>query len=311
VGGARAVHVADGVLSVYDLAAPEAGGGRNSTLLLARLQDLFAPVGSSNCRDGVHDAAAAFDPRAGRYYVAAACGGSGSALLAVSATAEPHGVWYLYNLNADGVGTRLACAGGEAALLDYPRITFDAHAIALSVHSYCPSAGGAPGAHGAGAALLVVPKGAASRGEARMAFALFTSAEVAEAAGGAVPASAVVQLEPAAPQREADAAGDALYFIADVGLAELACLLGFGGIQAASGLPLRLVFAPRLCSSTGPKCQRTAAASPRANPRFPPLHRTRSRPPRGSRGATCCWSPSSTRALCGASGAARAMPCPS
>jgi hypothetical protein len=211
----RALHVTDGVLAVYAL-APKSGA-RNGTRTLIRLQDLFAPVGSSNCRDGVYDAHAAYDPHAKRFYVAAACGGSGSALLAVSASAEPHAAWYLYNLNADGVGTRLACANGEAALVDYPRLHFNWDAIAVSLHSYCPSSGGARGAAGHGAALLVLPKGAASKGESRLSYPVFTSYEVAQAVeGGESLPGGIVQLEPVAAQREEDVAQGSMYFVADV-----------------------------------------------------------------------------------------------
>ncbi|KAI8474789.1 MAG: hypothetical protein J3K34DRAFT_517876 [Monoraphidium minutum] len=233
----RAVHVTEGVVAIYSLtppaapaakaakaqrapgaksAAAKAGASRNGTLAVVRLQDLFAPVGSSNCRDGVYDAHAVFDASARRFYVAAACGGTGSALLAVSATAEPFGAWYLYNLNADGLGTPLACANGEAALVDYPRLNYNADALALSLHSYCPTAGGGRGAPGAGAALLVLPKGALARGESRLSYPVFTSAEVAAAAGGAVGADAIMQLEPALPQRGGDVAQGSMYFVADV-----------------------------------------------------------------------------------------------
>jgi hypothetical protein len=218
----RAVHVSGGVLSAYSL--DPATGVRDATLAQIRLQDLFAPIGSSNCRDGVYDASAVYDTRASRFYVAAACGGTGSALLAVSATSEPASYWYLYNLNADGVGTALACASGEAALADYPRLTFNADALAVSVRTYCPSAGGAAGAPGAGAALMVLPKGPAANGETRLAYALFTSHEVAAAASAAaaaaggerVAAGSVLQLEPAVPQSAADVNADHMYFVADV-----------------------------------------------------------------------------------------------
>jgi hypothetical protein len=209
----RVVHVTGGVVHVHSLLP---SGGLNATLVKARLQDLFAPVGSSNCRDGVGDAAAAFDPAARRFYVAASCGGRGSTLLAVSATPEPFGPWYLYNLNADAVGTRLACPGGEAAVVDYPRLTFNADALAISLHSYCPAAGGAPGTPGAGAALLVLPKGALASGETRVAYPVFTSFEVSEAAErGALPES-IQQLEPAAPQGATDVGRGALFFVAEV-----------------------------------------------------------------------------------------------
>ncbi|KAI8464425.1 MAG: hypothetical protein J3K34DRAFT_526217 [Monoraphidium minutum] len=219
--GTRAVHVTSGVLAAYALAP--AGGGKDATLAQIRLQDLFAPVGSSNCVDGVYDAHAAFDAAARRFYLAAACGGTAAALLAVSATEEPAGYWYLYSINADGVGTSLECEGGEAAVADYPRLSFNADALALTVRTYCPSAGGGRGAAGAGAALVLLPKGAAAAGEARMAGAVFTSLEIAAAAaaGGAAVAVApgsVLQLEPAVPQSAEDVNPGHMYFVADLAL---------------------------------------------------------------------------------------------
>lgn len=215
VSADRAVHITSGVVAIYSL--DPKSGARVSTLTMSRLQDIFAPVGSSNCKDGVYDAQAAFDPQARRFYVTATCGATGSALLAVSAAAEPFAAWYLYNLPADGVATRLACANGESSLADYPRLNFNTDALAISVHSYCPSAGGAAGSAGNGATLLVVPKGAVSKGETRIAFAVFTSYEVAEAASGNNGlADSIVQLEPAVPQFAGDVAQGTMYFVADV-----------------------------------------------------------------------------------------------
>jgi hypothetical protein len=227
VGGGRAVHVTDSHMAVYSL-APDSGL-KAAELALVRLQDLFSPVASSNCFDGVFDGHAAYDAAARRFYVAAACGGTGSALLAVSATAEPAGAWYVYNLNFDGVGTGLACANGESLLADYPRLQFNADALAVSVHTRCASEPGAPGARGAGAAVTVVPKGAAASGDMRMATAVFTSHDVAAAAGAGVAAAAVVQLEPALPQGEGDVAQGTMYFVADVSivLAGGGCVLEF------------------------------------------------------------------------------------
>jgi hypothetical protein len=209
----RAVHVTGGVVHVHALLP---GGALNATLAHARLQDLFAPVGSSNCADGVGEPAATYDAAARRFYLAAACGGRGSVLLAVSATPEPHGPWYLYNLNADAVGTRLACPRGEAAVVDYPRLGFNADALGLSVHGYCPSAGGGAGAPGAGAALLVLPKGAVTAGETRVAYPVFTSFEASDAAGRAVLPESILQLEPAVPQGAGDVTRGALFFVAEV-----------------------------------------------------------------------------------------------
>ena len=220
----RLVRVAAGVLEVVALggggATAAAAAPRNATTLSrARLQDLFAPVGASNCRLGVLDPAAAFDAAARRFYVAAACGGTGSALLAVTAGADPHGAWYLYNLPADGAATRAACASGESAHADYTRLGFNADALAVTLHAHCPSAAPGSSTGGGGAALLVLPKGALARGETRVAFAVFTAHEVADALGGGGGGSGsplVAQLEPAAPQRAEDVAPGAMYFVADV-----------------------------------------------------------------------------------------------
>lgn len=142
----------------------------------------------------------------------------GSALLALSATSEPFGAWYLYNLNFDGLGTRLACPNGESLVADYPRLNFNQDALAVSLHTYCPSSGGAPGAPGAGAALMVLPKGAAVSGEPRIAAATFTSFEVASAASGSdlELARSIVQLEPVVPQAGEDVASGSMYFVANV-----------------------------------------------------------------------------------------------
>jgi len=219
-----AVHVTGGAVAVYSL--DKSGGARNATLTLIRLQDLFAPVGSSNCRDGVFDAHSVYDPQARRFYLAAACGGTGSALLAASATAEPYGVWYLYNLAADGVGTKLACPKKESTLVDYTRVGFNADAVALTVHTYCPSAGGGVNAAGAGAMVLVLPKGTLARGDTRLPFAVFTSHEVAEAAGDAGLARAILQLEPAMPQQPEDVQQGSMYFVADVSVDWLRVMFG-------------------------------------------------------------------------------------
>lgn len=72
----RAVHITSGVVAIYSLLP--GSGEKNATLGMIRTQDLFAPVGSSNCKDGLYDSHAVFDAHAKRFYIAVACGGTGA-----------------------------------------------------------------------------------------------------------------------------------------------------------------------------------------------------------------------------------------
>lgn len=103
----------------------------SKTLLL---EDLFASVGSSNCKEGVWDGQVLWDSAAKRFVVSAACGGQGVVLLAASASSDPFGSWFLFVMVADGVNTARACRSPvEAAVADWPRLSYDANGIYVSL----------------------------------------------------------------------------------------------------------------------------------------------------------------------------------
>lgn len=86
------------------------------------------------CRDGVFDAVPVYDKAAGRYLITATCSGKGAALLAVSATGDPMGSWFMFTLLADGAGTRMACVSPpESAMADSVRLTYDNNGVYVSL----------------------------------------------------------------------------------------------------------------------------------------------------------------------------------
>lgn len=85
-------------------------------------------------RDGVYDAIPVYDKALGRFLVTATCSGKGAVLLAVTATADPTGGWFLFTLVADGAGTAMECTSPrETAIADSVRLTYDANGVYLSL----------------------------------------------------------------------------------------------------------------------------------------------------------------------------------
>jgi hypothetical protein len=149
VGKQHVVQVAGGVMTVFNLG----GTGMKSTVVrTVSLQKFFAAVAPS-C-EGAHDGAALYDKHAGRFVVAASCGGFGRILVGVSATGSAAGTWYQFGLIADAVNTPLECkAPKEQALADYPQLGYNKDGLFVSYFSYCPS-----NPDVAGASVLALPK---------------------------------------------------------------------------------------------------------------------------------------------------------
>jgi hypothetical protein len=75
-----------------------------------------------------------YDQAAKRYIVAATCGGKGAVLLAVTATSDPTGPWFLFMLLADAAETGMACTvPKESAVADSVRVTYDNNGVYLSL----------------------------------------------------------------------------------------------------------------------------------------------------------------------------------
>lgn len=82
----------------------------------------------------MYDAVPVYDKAAGRFLISATCSGKGAALLAVSATGDPTGSWFLFTLLADGDGTGMACSSPkESAVADSVRLTYDNNGVYLSL----------------------------------------------------------------------------------------------------------------------------------------------------------------------------------
>jgi hypothetical protein len=82
----------------------------------------------------VYDAVAAYDKATRRYLVTATCGGKGAALLAVTATPDPLGPWFLFMLLADAADTGMACASPrETAVAEAVWLNYDANGVYLSL----------------------------------------------------------------------------------------------------------------------------------------------------------------------------------
>ncbi|KAI8466856.1 MAG: hypothetical protein J3K34DRAFT_49055 [Monoraphidium minutum] len=206
VGRRHILQVAGGVMSVFAI-GPD--GLRGATLRTVPLAAFFAGVAPS-CTS-VDDGAAIYDKHAGRFVVAASCGGYGRVLIATSATPSAAGTWFLFGLIADAVGTKLECRSPpEQGLVDSPRLGYNKDGLFVTYYSYCPSSPST-----SGAVLLALPKFKAYQGAPSMYAAVYTAAEVA--AAGNVPggAAAVRQLQPVLPQSAEDVQEGVAYFVAD------------------------------------------------------------------------------------------------
>lgn len=86
-------------------------------------------------REGVYDAIPLYDKHAKRYLIAATCSGKGSVLLAASATADPTGSWFLFNLIADAADTGMACKAPavETTLAEGVRVTYNTDGVFVSL----------------------------------------------------------------------------------------------------------------------------------------------------------------------------------
>jgi len=258
VGKKHIVQAAGGVMTVHNVGAT---GMRSTTVRSVSLQSFFAGV-APNC-DGVHDAAVVYDKRADRFVVAAACGGYGRVLLAVSATPSAAGTWFLYGLVADAVGTKLECLSPkEQALADYPQLGYNADGLFVTYYSYCPSKPSV-----AGAVLLALPKYKAYQGAPSMFYAVYTSAEIAAAAGLTGGAAAVTQLQPVVPQAAGDVAEGLFYFVADAPRAS-SKRSGFTLVALANTGAL-WGYAAELNGVPSPSLVATAAAWGQAAPIYP------------------------------------------
>lgn len=82
----------------------------------------------------MYDAIPMYDKHARRFLIAATCSGKGAVLLAATATADPMGSWFLFNLIADGAATGMACRDPvETALADSVRVTYNTDGVYLSL----------------------------------------------------------------------------------------------------------------------------------------------------------------------------------
>lgn len=261
VGLRQALQAAGGVMTVFNLGAT---GAKSTVIKTVSLSKVFAAVAPS-C-DGVHDAAALYDKHAGRFVVAAACGGFGRLLIGVSATGDAAGTWFMFGLVADAVDTPLECVSPrEQAVADYPQLGYNRDGLFVTYHSYCPSRPAV-----GGASLLAIPKYKAYQGAPSMYYAVYTAAEVAAAAGLPGGATAVRQLQPVVPQAADDVAEGVAYFVSDVSGVG-AWRAGWGGAVRLGGMVVRAGgrchgTTQRVQSPRGPFAPRRAPALRAAAP---------------------------------------------
>jgi hypothetical protein len=174
--------------------------------------------------DDVFDPSAVYDAAANRFLVSATCGGQGLVLLAVSATSNAAGTWFVSALVADGVGTSLACTSPavESALVDYTQVSYNADGAYVTYKSICPS-----NATNSGVGLLALPKWALYRGLPSLQYPIYTGSELAAALqsshssssssadGGS--SSSCSQLVPVVPQEARDVGLGTALFVCEVG----------------------------------------------------------------------------------------------
>jgi hypothetical protein len=167
--------------------------------------------------DGSFDPSAAFDAAANRFLVSATCGGQGLVLLAVSATSDPTGAWFVSALVADGAGTSLACTNPvtEAALVDYTQLSYNSDGVYVTYKSICPS-----NSTSGGVGLLALPKWALYRGLPSYQYPVFTTAELSAAlkATGGGSSSGCSQLVPVVPQEARDVGLGIALFVCEVSI---------------------------------------------------------------------------------------------
>ncbi|WIA35755.1 hypothetical protein OEZ86_004151 [Tetradesmus obliquus] len=268
-------HVLHSVSTVLAVHSVDAASGNQVAAKTFALQDLFAPVGAANCRDGVYDAIPAYDKAVGRFLITATCSGKGAVLLAVTATADPLGSWFLFTLVADAAGTAMECTSPrETAVADSVRLTYDANGVYLSLFNYCPS-----DPKKQGATILALPKHKVYKGAPNFVYAVFSADQILAALNPTLDSelnpelgsalnlgpSSLRQCQPAPPQTAKDAAGAAAYFVCDhinpdsstprssftlVGILNTGALWQFAGTAAAA-------------AAASPSCFLAAALVPR------------------------------------------------
>lgn len=313
VGPRHAVQTAGGAMMVSNL-GPD--GSKTSTLRTVALRSFFAGVAPS-CT-GVDDASAVYDKHAGRFVIAASCGGFGRLLIAVSSTSSAAGTWFLFGLIADAVDTKLECTSPrEQALADYPQVGYNKDGLFVTYYSYCPSDPST-----SGAMLVALPKFKAYQGAPNMYAAVYSAAEVAAAGGVPGGAGAVRQLQPVVPQAAEDVAEGVAYFVADVsagglgggrirgGAAErkVAVVAGEGAEDVAySPSTQHPLLLPRATPPPHP-CSTARARAPSAAASHSCRSSTRARSGPGPTASTACPRPRCSRPSCPGASRRPSMP---
>lgn len=215
------LHAAGGLVTLYNLTSSSSSKTGSGVQVLqhtrqsVELASLMSAV-SAGC-DGVFDPSAVFDAAADRFLVSTTCGGQGLVLLAVSATSDAAGAWFVSALVADGVGTPLACSSPavESALVDYTQLSYNADGVYVTYKSICPS-----NATSSGVGLLALPKWALYRGGPSFQFPIFTGHDLAAAVhdtqASSSSSSTCTQLVPVVPQTAQDVGLGSAYFVCEV-----------------------------------------------------------------------------------------------